>query len=120
MHHAFLGDQAVVNKAIIALVLVGLAQVPTAIAFVLDGVLIGSSDFKFLNWNMLAVLAVFMPFALAVLRWHGLGIVGVWVGILVWMLFRAAVNGARFRGPSWIAGAGLTGRPAGDARGQVS
>jgi putative MATE family efflux protein len=118
--HAFSGDQTVVNRATLALVLVGLAQVPAAIAFVLDGVLIGSSDFRFLKWNMLAGLAVFLPFALAVLRWHGLGIVGIWVGILAWMLFRAAVNGARFRGPSWIAGAELTGRPAGDARDQVS
>jgi len=65
-------------------------------------VLIGSSDFRFLKWNMLAGLVVFLPFALAVLRWHSLGIAGIWTGIVVWMLFRALVNGARFRGQAWI------------------
>ncbi len=103
--HAFSGDPAVVDRATPALVLVGLAQVPAAIAFVLDGVLIGSSDFRFLKWNMLAGLVVFLPFALAVLRWHRLGIAGIWTGIVVWMLFRAAVNGARFRGHVWTAAA---------------
>lgn len=100
--HAFSSDPTVVDRATLALVLVGLAQVPAAIAFVLDGVLIGSSDFRFLKWNMLAGLVVFLPFALAVLLWHSLGIAGIWTGIVVWMLFRAAVNAARFRGQAWI------------------
>ncbi|MDQ3680609.1 MAG: MATE family efflux transporter [Actinomycetota bacterium] len=103
--HAFSGDPTVVDQATVALMLVGLAQVPAAVAFVLDGVLIGSSDFRFLKWNMLAGLVVFLPFALAVLRWHRLGIVGIWTGIVVWMLFRATANGVRFRGQAWTAGA---------------
>jgi putative MATE family efflux protein len=101
--HAFSGDSAVVERATRALVLVGLAQLPAAVAFVLDGVLIGSSDFKFLKWNMLASLVVFLPFAGAVLRWHNLGITGIWVGILAWMLFRASANGVRFKGQAWTA-----------------
>jgi len=103
--HAFSGDPTVVDRATTALVLVGLAQVPAAIAFVLDGVLIGSSDFRFLKWNMLAGLVVFLPFAFAVLRWHRLGIAGIWVGILSWMTLRATVNAARFRGRSWTTAA---------------
>ncbi len=101
--HAFSGDSAVVERATLALVLVGAAQLPAAVAFVLDGVLIGSSDFKFLKWNMLAGLMVFLPFAGAVLRWHSLGIAGIWVGILAWMCFRAAANGMRFAGRAWTA-----------------
>lgn len=96
--HAFTADPEVVERARLALLIAGLAQVPAGVAFVLDGVLIGSSDFRFLQWAMLASLAVFAPFAVAVLRWHQLGITGIWAGILAWMLFRAAANGARLRG----------------------
>jgi len=103
--HVFSGDRSVVDRATLALVLVGLAQVPAAVAFVLDGVLIGSSDFRFLKWSMLAGLVVFLPFALAVLRWHSLGIAGIWTGIVAWMLFRATVNAVRARGHAWMAGA---------------
>ena len=101
--HAFSADPAVVDRARLALLVAGLVQVPAAVAFVLDGVLIGSSDFRFLQWNMLAGLAVFLPFAAAVLRWHHLGVAGIWSGILVWMVFRAGVNGARFKGQRWVA-----------------
>ena len=92
-----------VDRARLALLVAGLVQVPAAVAFVLDGVLIGSSDFRFLQWNMLAGLAVFLPFVAAVLRWHHLGVAGIWSGILVWMVFRAGVNGARFKGQRWVA-----------------
>ena len=100
--HAFSDDPDVVERARLALLVAGLAQVPAGVAFVLDGVLIGSSDFRFLQWTMLASLVVFLPFALAVLRWHQLGIAGIWAGILTWMVFRAAANGARLSGQAWV------------------
>lgn len=103
--HVFSTDPDVVDRASLALLVVGLAQVPAAVAFVLDGVLIGSSDFRFLQWAMLASLAVFLPFTAAVLRWHQLGIGGIWAGLLAWMVFRAAANGARLRGHAWMAAA---------------
>lgn len=103
--HLFSADASVVARATPALVLAGLAQVPAAVAFVLDGVLIGSSDFRFLQRAMVASLVAFLPFAVAVMRWHQLGVGGIWAGILAWMVFRAAVNGARFRGRAWLAAA---------------
>ena len=103
--HAFSGDQDVVDRARLGLLIAGVVQVPAAVAFVLDGVLIGSSDFRFLQWNMLVGLAVFLPFAAAVLRWHHLGVVGIWSGIAAWMLARAAANTARFAGQGWMAAA---------------
>lgn len=107
--HVFTADSAVADRATVALVVAGMAQVPAAVAFVLDGVLIGSSDFEFLKWNMLASLGVFVPFAVAVLHWPKLGITGIWAGLLAWMVFRAAVNGSRFRGREWMATAGAPG-----------
>ena len=101
--HAFSADPAVVERASLALVLAGALQVPAAVAFVLDGVLIGASDFRFLQWSMMAGLLVFVPFAGAVLLWHELGVVAVWGGLLAWMVARAVANAARFRGQAWAA-----------------
>ena len=99
--HAFTEDPAVVERASTALLVAGVIQVPAAVAFVLDGVLIGSSDFRFLQWTMLAGLAVYLPFAVAVLRWHHLGLAAIWCGLLAWMVSRAWATGARYRSRSW-------------------
>jgi putative MATE family efflux protein len=95
--HVFTNDGAVVHRATAALVLLGALQVPAAIAFVLDGVLMGASDFRFLKWTTLAGALAFVPFAAAVLAWHRLGITTIWVGLLFWMSARALVSLARFR-----------------------
>jgi Na+-driven multidrug efflux pump len=76
------------------------------VAFVLDGVLMGGSDFAYVKWVTVAALVVFLPFAGAVLAWPELGIAGVWAGLLVWMTTRAALNGRRFRSGRWTAAAG--------------
>jgi putative MATE family efflux protein len=102
--HLFSTDARVVDRATIALVLLGLLQVPAAVAFVLDGVLMGASDFRFLKWTTLAGAAAFLPFAVAVLAWPGLGIGVLWLGLVAWMTARAAVTMARFkRSERWIA-----------------
>lgn len=80
-------------------------QVPAAVAFVLDGILIGASDFRFLQWSTAAGLVVFAPFATAVLLHRRLGIVGLWCGLLAWMLGRAGANWLRYRGEGWLAAA---------------
>ena len=95
--HLFSTDARVVDRATIALVLLGLLQVPAAVAFVLDGVLMGASDFRFLKWATLAGAAAFLPFAAAVLAWPDLGIGVLWLGLVAWMTARAAVTMARFK-----------------------
>jgi putative MATE family efflux protein len=100
--HIFSGDEAVVHRAIVALVMVGIMQVPGAIAFVTDGILMGASDFRFLQWAILAAGLTFVPFALATLHWHDLGILGVWSGLLVWMIVRAVLNRLRIRNERWM------------------
>jgi Na+-driven multidrug efflux pump len=104
--HIFSGDEAVVHRAIVALVMVGVMQVPGAIAFVTDGILMGASDFRFLQWAILGAGLLFVPFAIAVLHWHRLGIVGVWSGLLVWMTARAIFNWRRVRNERWMRLAG--------------
>lgn len=99
----FSSDGAVNSRAEVGLVFVGVVQIPAAVAFVLDGVLMGASDFRFLQWAMLGAGLAFAPAGAAVLRWHRLGIAGVWCGLLVWMTARAAANAARARGQRWLA-----------------
>jgi MATE family, multidrug efflux pump len=95
--HLFTGDSRVVHDATIALIGLGLLQVPGAVTFVLDGVLMGASDFGFVKWVTVGALVVYLPFALAVLHWHRLGIVTIWAGLVVWVTARAALNLWRFR-----------------------
>ena len=92
---------AVIDQATLALVFLGVMQLPGAPTFVLDGVLMGGSDFAYVKWVTVLSLFVFAPFAGAVLIWHSLGIAGLWSGLLAWMVSRAVLNWVRFRGPRW-------------------
>jgi putative MATE family efflux protein len=98
---AFTADGAVASRATAALIFVGVLQVPGAVLWVLDGVLLGASDFRFLQVSTSGALAAFVPIGAAVLTWHQLGIAGIWVGLSVWILVRLAINYGRFRGTRW-------------------
>jgi Na+-driven multidrug efflux pump len=93
----------VIDKAVVALVFLGVMQLPGSPTFVLDGVLMGGSDFAYVKWVTVLSLLAFAPFAGAVLAWHRLGIAGIWAGLFVWMCARAWLNWRRFRGPRWTA-----------------
>jgi Na+-driven multidrug efflux pump len=97
--HVFSGDGRVVHAATIALLFLGIMQVPGGIVFVLDGVLMGRSDFAYVKWVTLAALAAYAPIAALVLARPGLGLGAVWAGLVVWMLVRAALNWQRYRSP---------------------
>jgi putative MATE family efflux protein len=97
----FTSDAAVASRASAALVVVGLMQVPAAVVFVLDGVLLGASDTRFQQWSNVLALLAFLPFAATLLVWPRLGIVGIWTGLLAWMLARLLANGTRFAGGRW-------------------
>jgi putative MATE family efflux protein len=104
--HLFTADAAVASRAAVALAVLAVMQLPGAVTFVLDGVLMGGSDFAYVKWVTVGGLVVFLPFAVAVLRWHRLGIAGIWAGLLAWMTTRAVLNWVRFRNGRWTAGAG--------------
>ena len=98
----FSADPAVVSRTVAGLVVLGLMLLPGAVAFALDGVLIGAGDVRFLGRAMLIALVVYLPFAVLPLAWPALGIVGVWSALAVWMVARAVLMHRRFRGPAWL------------------
>ena len=102
----FSEDGDVVARAAVALAVLGVMQLPGSVTFVLDGVLMGGSDFAYVKWVTVAGLLVFVPFAAAVLTWPRLGIGGIWAGLLAWMTTRAVCNWTRFRSGRWTAAAG--------------
>lgn len=97
----FTTDAAVINRAGVALVGLALMQIPAALAFVLDGILEGASDFGFLQWALLGAMVAFAPFAVAVMQRPDLGLAGLWAGLFVWVSTRAALLALRFRGTAW-------------------
>jgi putative MATE family efflux protein len=106
---AFTGDPRVVERAQEIWPLFALMQPANGAVFALDGILIGAGDTRFLMWGMLlASIGVFVPIALGSLA-LGLGIVGVWSGLVGLILVRLATCGWRFRGRRWaVVGSGGT------------
>ena len=68
---------------------------PGSLAFATDGSLIGAGDYRFLGMAAAAYLVAVVPIAAAVIAVPSLGIVGIWVGLAVWMSLRAFVNQRR-------------------------
>jgi Na+-driven multidrug efflux pump len=90
-----------VHRLLVPVLLVAAATQPVAgIVFVLDGVLIGAGDGRYLAWAGLAVLAVFAPCAwLAVAA----GLTWLWVAFGVAFIGgRAVVLLARERSGAWL------------------
>jgi putative MATE family efflux protein len=101
----FTDDAEVAHAARIALVVLAAMQVPAAVTFVLDGVLMGANDFRNLRWQTTLAFAASLPvFAVVYLR-PSIGIVGVWLALFVWMCVRAARNHHRVTGNGWMASA---------------
>jgi putative MATE family efflux protein len=102
---AFTSDPDVRSSATVALLVLGVMQVPAAITFVLDGVLMGANDFRDLRWQTTIAFVACLPVFLAVLIRPSLGLPTVWLGMLVWVCARAAKNHARVSGSRWLASA---------------
>jgi putative MATE family efflux protein len=93
----FTDDPAVASRATSALLLLAVLVLPGAVAFAVDGVLIGAGDYRFLGVAALGYLVAVAPIAVAVLATPSLGIAGIWIGLVVWMVLRALVNTVRVR-----------------------
>jgi putative MATE family efflux protein len=74
-----------------ALLVCGAQQPIAALAFVLDGLLLGVAQFGALRRAMLAALLAFVPAGAAVLVFPAVGLVGLWVALTVWVGVRALV-----------------------------
>ncbi|WP_368497867.1 MATE family efflux transporter [Herbiconiux sp. A18JL235] len=102
-----------VHSAVTAALLTMAVGIPLAgFVFVLDGVLIGAGDARYLAWTGLVNLAVFAPMVAALVVVHPEGTAGL---VWLWLAFglgyigaRAVTLGLRARGSRWI----VTGAPA--------
>ena len=93
---AFTADPAVRHDAVIALLCAALTQPLAALAFVYDGVILGLGDYTAMRRAMVISIFAFAPFALLVLRFHWLGLPGVWAALGCWMAARTVLLGRRW------------------------
>lgn len=96
----FSDDPSVLALCAFLLLVVAALQPVNALAFVLDGILIGAGDVRFLARAMAVAAAVFVPAALLVLT-LGLGIGWLWGALGLLMTTRTALLLARFAGSHW-------------------
>ena len=97
----FTDDPAVVERARDLLLVVALLQPVNGLVFVLDGILIGAGDLRFLALAMVGAMLVFVPAAALVLVLD-LGLAGLWAAVALLMLVRLAALARRFVGGGWV------------------
>ena len=97
----FSDDPAVRHQLLGVLWAVALMQPLTAIVFVLDGILIGAGDSRYLAYAMVAASAAFFPVALLVLV-TGSGLLALWGALYVFILGRLYGMGRRYRSDRWL------------------
>jgi Na+-driven multidrug efflux pump len=97
----FTADPAV-RRAAATVLVVGAAMQPiNAVVFVLDGILIGAGDMRYLAWAMAGSFIAFLPVA-AVVYATGLGVGWLWAALAWFMVARLVSLGVRFRGSAWL------------------
>ncbi|MFT3875279.1 MAG: MATE family efflux transporter [Propioniciclava sp.] len=96
------GTQTAVQEVAAAALLMLAAAAPIgAIAFQLDGILIGAGDARFLALAGVVTTLVYAPFALAVMA-TGAGLAWLWGAYTVWLFARGVALGVRTRGTGWM------------------
>jgi putative MATE family efflux protein len=102
----FSSDREVRHALRAALIVAAIAQPLAGYVFVLDGVLIGAGDGRYLAIASVVQTAAFVPVAVAIGRWGPDGTEGlVWLWIALaggWMTARAVLLGARERSDAWL------------------
>ncbi len=98
----FTGDAAVRDLLVPVLLVAALGQPLAGVVFVLDGVLIGAGDGRYLAWAGVVVLVIYAPVVLGVAVGVG-GLVPVWLAMtFVFMGARGAVLLHRARSDRWL------------------
>lgn len=100
-------DDPAVHSAVAAALLVVAVTAPLAgWVFVLDGVLIGAGDGRYLAWAGIGTLVAYAPAALAVHAWAPpgrTGLIWAWAAFAgLFMAARALTTGLRARGSGWL------------------
>ena len=94
--HVFSNDPAVQSRIMGALLVLAVMQFPGAIAFAMDGALIGAHHMAWLGRQAIRNLVAFAPLAVATVIWPRLGLAGIWGAQMCWMVMRAGVNWRRW------------------------
>ncbi|WNO73568.1 MATE family efflux transporter [Streptomyces sp. AM8-1-1] len=97
----FTGDSIVHDTLLPVLLVVALSQPIAGVVFVLDGVLMGAGDGRYLAGAMLVTLAVFAPVALLVPTLGG-GLTALWWAMTLMMAVRMLTLWHRTRSGLWI------------------
>lgn len=102
----FTADPDVRTAVALGMAVCGLLLPMAGWVFVLDGVLIGAGDGRYLAWAGMLTVVVYAPVALAVRAWAPDGAVGLawlWLAFAgVFMAARALTTGLRARGTRWM------------------
>jgi MATE family, multidrug efflux pump len=99
--HAFSDDPLVLHLASFVLLFAAVLQPVNAVVFVLDGVLMGAGDMRYLAVTMVAAAALFLALA-GILVATGAGLGWLWTAIAALMLARLAALTARLRTDTWL------------------
>jgi putative MATE family efflux protein len=97
----FTTDSAVRDLVWSLALVVAAGQPIGALLYVLDGILIGAGDTRYLAWTMLAALLTFLPLAAAVLVTDA-GVVALWLALTGWLLARQIAVALRYRSGAWL------------------
>lgn len=102
----FTSDPEVLEILPLAIIVLGVSLPLAAYVFVLDGVLMGAGDARYLAWTSVVNLAVYLPILWLVTVFVPSGIAALVALVasfmVVFMLTRAATLGLRARGGRWI------------------
>jgi MATE family, multidrug efflux pump len=93
----FTSDPPVRHAAMTGLLCAALTQPFAALAFVLDGLILGIEDYAAMRRAMLLAILAFAPMAALTLRFHWLGLPGIWAALGLWLAARSALLGYRWR-----------------------
>jgi putative MATE family efflux protein len=93
---AFTADPAVRRAAVTGLLWAAATQPLAALAYVYDGVILGLGDYTAMRRAMILAIGAFVPLAALVLRFHWLGLPGVWTALGCWLAARTVLLGRRW------------------------
>jgi Na+-driven multidrug efflux pump len=93
---AFTSDPAVRQDAVIALLCAALTQPLAALAYVYDGIILGLGGYTAMRRAMIWAIFAFAPLAVLVLRFHWLGLPGVWAALGCWLAARSVLLARRW------------------------
>jgi Na+-driven multidrug efflux pump len=88
------------HAAVVGLLWSAPTQPLAAVAFVYDGVILGLGDYAAMRRAMLLAILAFAPVAALVLRFHWLGLPGVWTALGCWLATRAVLLWRRWASAS--------------------